>query len=164
MIDIGQQAPDFNLKTYNNISYKLASFDDKWLVLYFYPKDDTPGCTNEAIDFSEIKNNFSKNNAQIIGISADSGESHHKFIKKYDLKIPLLSDESKSVHKLYDAWGMKKNYGKEYEGVIRSTFIIDPQKIIRYRWRNLQVRSKRAGNVIKHSDNVLKKLIKLQGE
>ncbi|WP_457564554.1 thioredoxin-dependent thiol peroxidase [Caminibacter sp.] len=121
-----KNAPDFCLPNQDEVEICLRDLKGKWVILYFYPKDNTPGCTTEAKEFSELLEEFEKEGAIIIGISPDSPKRHCNFIEKHGLKITLLSDENKEVLKAYGAWGKKKMYGKEYEGVIRSTFIIDP--------------------------------------
>jgi len=126
MITTGTKAPDFCLENQDGIEVSLKDNKGKWIVLYFYPKDNTSGCTKEACDFTESFKDYEKLNAVIIGVSPDSTESHRSFIEKQNLGITLLSDPDRKVHKAYGAWGLKKNYGKEYEGVIRSTFIISP--------------------------------------
>ncbi len=151
----GEKAPDFTLKDANGRDVSLSDFKGSWVVLYFYPKDNTSGCTKEAIDFSSLLPEFQKLGAKVIGISPDSEKSHEKFIEKHDLKVLLLSDPSKEVLKAYGAWGKKKNYGREYEGVIRSTFLINPQREIVKSWKNVRVRQKRKGKEIRHSDVVL---------
>ena len=156
MLTIGDKSPDFTLLNQDDIEVNLASFAGKWIVLYFYPQDDTSGCTNEAIDFTAI--DISQQNAVIIGISPDDTESHRQFIKKYDLKVTLLSDIDKAVMKQYNAWGIKKNYGKEYEGVIRKTFLISPTGKIANIWSNVKVRVKNKNGESKHADIVFKKL------
>jgi len=117
---------DFCLPNQDGIEICLRDLKGKWIILYFYPKDNTPGCTTEAKEFSELLDEFEKLGAIIIGISPDSVKKHCNFIEKHNLKITLLSDEEKKVLKAYGVWGIKKMYGKEYEGVIRSTFIINP--------------------------------------
>lgn len=124
-LKIGDKAPNFELLNQDGIKVALKDFLGKKVILYFYPKDNTPGCTQEACDFSANYDKFGDKNAVIIGISPDSVNSHEKFITKFDLKHILLSDNEKEVAKMYGVWGLKKNYGKEYEGIIRSTFIID---------------------------------------
>jgi len=122
-----QKAPDFCLPNQDGVEICLRDLKGKWIVLYFYPKDNTPGCTTEAKEFSELIDEFEKLGAVVIGISPDSPKRHCNFIEKHNLKITLLSDEEKQVLKAYNAWGKKKVCGRECEGVIRSTFIIDPQ-------------------------------------
>ena len=117
---------NFCLSNKDNIKLCLRDFIGKWTILYFYTKDNTPGCTTKAKEFSELLEEFEKENAVVIGISPDSPKKHCNFIQKHNLKIILLSDEEKKVIKEFGAWGKKKAYGKEYEGVIRSTFIINP--------------------------------------
>ena len=117
-------APNFSAKNQSGAQVKLSDFKDKFVILYFYPKDMTKGCTIEANDFSALSADFGKLGAEIIGVSPDSEQSHQKFIAKENLKITLLCDENHKIAESYGAWGLKKNYGKEYEGIIRSTFII----------------------------------------
>ncbi|MDK2885713.1 MAG: thioredoxin-dependent peroxiredoxin [Thermosipho sp. (in: thermotogales)] len=136
---IDKKAPNFCLYDKDERKVCLDDFKGKWVVLYFYPKDNTPGCTREALDFSEYKEEFEKESAVIIGISKDSPEKHKKFIEKHNLKILLLSDENHEVHELYGAWGKKKNYGREYFGTIRTTILIDPDGNIKYVWNNVKV-------------------------
>ena len=162
MLKIGDQAPDFKLPNQDEKDISLSDFAGEWLVLYFYPKDNTPGCTKEACDFSDALPDFSGLNATVIGVSADSPASHRRFIDKYKLGITLLSDPDKTVHKAYGAWGLKKNYGKEYEGTIRSTFIISPEGRIAALWRNVRVRSKTKKGETKHAEKVRQKLAELQ--
>ncbi len=160
-MEVGQKAPEFCLPDQNGQQVCLSDFKGKWIVLYFYPKDNTSGCTKEAIDFTELKPEFDKLGAVIIGISKDSVQSHQKFVQKYNLGINLLSDESKEVLKAYGAWGEKKQYGKITEGTIRSTFIIDPEGNIAYKWKNVKVRQKRKSGEVKHAQVVLEKLKEL---
>ncbi len=139
MLKPGDMAPDFVLKNAEGKDVRLSDFRGKWVVLYFYPKDDTPGCTKEAIGFTELAGEFEKLGAVIIGVSPDPPESHVRFMRKYNLNVNLLSDTEKEVLKKYGAWGKKKMYGKEYEGVIRSTYLIDPDgKIVRV-WPKVKV-------------------------
>ena len=109
------------------------------MVLYFYPKDNTSGCTREAVDFTIRLEDFKNLDAVVLGVSPDSVESHKKFRMKHGLKVILLSDPEHKVIETYGAWGKKKRYGKEYYGVIRSTFLIDPNGIVRKVWRNVRV-------------------------
>lgn len=126
-LQIGDKAPEFELLNQDGIAVSLKDFLGKKVVIYFYPKDDTPGCTTEACDFSKLYNAFIEKNAVIVGISPDNSVSHEKFTKKFDLVHMLLSDTNKEVAKAYGVWGLKKNYGKEYEGIIRSTFVVDEE-------------------------------------
>lgn len=121
----GIPAPDFELLDDTNVSRKLSDFRGKKVVLYFYPADDTPGCTKEACNFRDDYSAYEKAGIQILGISPDTVKSHVKFKKKFQLPFPLLADEGHRVCDLYQVWGPKKFMGKEYEGVLRSTFLID---------------------------------------
>jgi len=143
MITAGTEAPDFCLENQDDKEVSLKDNKGKWIVLYFYPKDNTSKCTKEACDFTESLEDYKKLNATVLGVSPDSTESHRYFIEKQNLGITLLSDPDKKVYKVYGAWGMKKNYGKEYEGVIRSTFIISPEGKIAEAWSKVKVRVKR---------------------
>jgi thioredoxin-dependent peroxiredoxin len=127
MLQNGSPAPDFSLKDQDNNEVSLTSLKGKWVVLYFYPKDMTPGCTIEACSFQEILPNFSSINAEIIGISKDSVKSHKKFADKYRLTFTLLSDVDGRMCEAYGVWQKKSKFGKSYMGIVRSTFIIDPQ-------------------------------------
>jgi len=158
MVEKGNTAINFTLPDKNNKQISLDDFKGKWVVLYFYPKDNTSGCTKEAIDFTELKNDFKNLNAEIIGISPDSPDSHRKFEEKHKLDIILLSDQEKNALRQYGAWGKKKNYGREYEGVIRSTFLISPSGEIKEVWKNVKVRKKKKGGEEKHAEAVLKTL------
>lgn len=149
-LKIGDYAPAFELLNQDGIKISLKDFIGKKIILYFYPKDNTPGCTIEACDFSEDYEKFSEKNAVIIGISPDSVKSHANFIQKYNLKHILLSDSEKEISRIYGAWGIKKNYGKEYEGIIRSTFVIDEKgKIIKI-YKNVKAKN--------HAQKVLEEL------
>ncbi len=148
-------APEFCLPNQDDIEICLRDLLGKWIVLYFYPKDSTPGCTTEACEFSEVAPDFSSLDAIIIGVSADSTKKHRNFIEKNDLSITLLSDESTKMIESYGAWRLKKNYGKEYMGIVRSTFIINPQGIIKAVFDNVRVKG--------HVQEVKVKLEQLQG-
>ena len=124
-ISSGIPAPEFELFDDTNIARKLSEFRGKNVVLYFYPKDDTPGCTKEACNFRDDYSAYEKANIVILGVSPDSVKSHVKFKQKFDLPFPLLADEGHKVCDLYQVWGPKKFMGKEYEGVLRTTFLID---------------------------------------
>lgn len=126
----GDKAPLFSLKNADDVEINLSDFIGKNVVLYFYPKDNTPGCTIEACEFSEIYDDFIANDTVIIGISPDSTKSHTNFINKHDLKHILLSDEDREVSKQYGVYQVRKNYGKEYLGIVRTTFVIDKDGVI----------------------------------
>jgi len=124
-ISSGIPAPDFNLLDDTGTPRKLSDYRGKNVVLYFYPKDDTPGCTKEACNFRDDYSAYEKAGVVILGVSPDSVKSHVKFKKKFDLQFPLLADEGHKVCDLYGVWGPKKLMGREYEGVLRTTFLID---------------------------------------
>jgi len=130
VIESNTFAPDFTLKDEKGDIRTLSEFKGKNVVLYFYPKDDTPGCTTEACNFRDDYSAYETAGVVILGISPDSPESHRKFKAKYGLPFTLLADEDKAVCKLYGVWGLKKNMGKSYEGVHRTTFLIGPDGII----------------------------------
>ncbi|MBN1758814.1 MAG: peroxiredoxin [Chitinispirillaceae bacterium] len=138
-LQIAHPAPEFTLMNSAGASISLSSLHGKWVVLYFYPKDNTSGCTREAIDFTGSLPAFRKQHAIIIGISPDSPESHTKFIEKHGLRIELLSDPDHTVCSLYGVWRKKKLYGREYFGVVRTTLLIDPEGIIRHVWEKVNV-------------------------
>ncbi|MEO1958249.1 MAG: thioredoxin-dependent thiol peroxidase [Nautiliaceae bacterium] len=144
------KAKEFCLPNQDGVEICLRDLLGKWIVLYFYPKDNTPGCTTEAKEFSELIDEFEKLGSIVIGISPDSPKRHSNFIQKHNLKITLLSDENKEVLKAYGAWGKKKMYGKEYEGVIRSTFIISPNGEIVKEFKNVKAKG--------HAKKVLEEL------
>ncbi len=130
MLKEGQAAPNFTLKNDKNEVVKLGDFKGKHVVLYFYPKDDTSGCTAEACGFRDLQSEFKKLNAVIMGVSPDSVTSHQKFISKYSLPFTLLSDESKETLQKYGVWKEKSMYGKKYMGVERTTVVIDKNGVI----------------------------------
>ena len=129
-LHIGEIAPDFTLSDQQNQPHTLSTYRGKWVVLYFYPKDDTPGCTKEACAFRDHFPAFQQLNMPVFGISVDSVKSHDKFVKKYDLPFTLLADEQKEVVRLYGVWEKKKRCGKEYEGTNRWSFLIAPDGTI----------------------------------
>lgn len=126
-ISAGQKAPDFTLVDEDEKSHSLSDYRGKPVVLYFYPKDDTSGCTKEACNFRDDYSAYEDAGVTILGVSPDDAKSHTKFKSKYDLPFTLLADTEKEVCKLYDVWGKKKMYGREYEGVLRTTFLIGPE-------------------------------------
>ncbi|MBY9021119.1 MAG: thioredoxin-dependent thiol peroxidase [Candidatus Lokiarchaeota archaeon] len=153
-LKVGDAAPEFCLPDKDYKTVCLKDFKGKYVIVYFYPKDNTPGCTTEAIGFTGILPELQKLNADVIGISADSPESHAKFIEKKNLKVTLLSDQEKQVIKSYGKWGKKSFRGKEYLGVTRSTFLINPEGKIAYIWPKV--------SVIGHTKEVQKILIELK--
>ena len=149
----GDSAPDFSLPSNQGIK-TLAEHLGGWVVVYYYPKDATPGCTKEACDFRDLSSS-AKLNAQVLGISADDLASHETFAQQNSLPFPLLSDPEHEVALHYGAYGEKKNYGRAYQGIIRSTFIIDPQGLIAEAMYNVKATG--------HAERVAKKLETLQG-
>ena len=125
MVDEGTPAPDFELRSDEGETVKLSALRGKPVVLYFYPKDDTPGCTTEACEFRDAYDRFREQGVEILGVSPDTEASHRKFKSKYELPFTLLADPDHEVAEAYDVWKEKRNYGKTYHGVERSTFVID---------------------------------------
>lgn len=154
MLTIGDTAPLFCLPSSDGTELCLQNLRNSFVVIYFYPKDSTPGCTTEACDFSTSLAHFVENGACVLGISPDSMQSHQKFINKYTLTIPLLCDVDHSVALQYGAWGEKKMYGKVYEGILRSTFLIDPEGKIAFVWYKVKVKD--------HVKAVLDKLVAIR--
>ena len=147
------KAPNFKLPSTDNTIFELNKVKKKNVILYFYPKDDTPGCTIESKDFSKLNNLIIKNNTIVLGISKDSIQSHLKFIKKYKLKFNLLSDEKLLLIKKYGVWGKKSFLGKKYMGIIRTTFLINSKGKIHKIWSNVRVKD--------HAKEVLEELKKI---
>lgn len=139
-MEVGEKFPDFVLPDENGQTFDSKLLDGIRHVVYFYPKDSTAGCTQEAVDFTGIYQKMMIRNVPIIGISRDSAESHRKFIEKNDLKIKLLTDKDHELMSKVGAWGIKKMYGKESEGVIRSTFLIGKDGNIEAVWHNVKVK------------------------
>ena len=129
-LEKGDIAPDFKGIDQDGRSIQLSDFKGSKLILYFYPKDNTPGCTAEACDLRDNYKMWLTKGCKILGVSPDSQQSHQKFIAKYNLPFPLIADEDKTIIKAYGAWGLKKLYGREYEGLLRTTFVIDETGII----------------------------------
>ncbi len=155
-LEIGNSAPPFSLPDQDGTEVSLADFSGNWVVLYFYPRDDTPGCTTEACEFTEGIESFRSLDATVLGCSPDSPERHRKFIEKYNLELRLLSDPDHGVMERYGAWGEKNMYGKVTVGVIRSTVIIDPEGQIAHRWKRVKAKG--------HAAKVAEVLEKLQQE
>ncbi|SVA63443.1 uncharacterized protein METZ01_LOCUS116297 [marine metagenome] len=152
-VEQGKKAPSFSLNDQDGKKVKLSDLAGQWVVLYFYPRDDTPGCTIEACDFTTNSRAFEKLGAIVYGCSPDSVASHQKFIRKYKLKIGLLSDPNHKTMQKYGAWGEKNMYGKITVGVIRSTVLIDPNGKVARHWKRVKTKG--------HADSVQKTLKEL---
>lgn len=139
-LQIGQPVPDFELPATNEKSVSLSSYRGRMIILYFYPKDLTPACTQESCDFRDASVTFEESNAAILGISTNDLKSHHKFIEKYQLPFLLLADPEHKVCELFGVWQEKKLYGRTYMGIVRSTFLIDEYGILVQEWRNIKVK------------------------
>lgn len=144
------KAADFRLPDQNGREHTLAEYAGKWVVLYFYPKDDTPGCTTEACSFRDSLAVLQKQGVVVLGVSKDSVASHKKFADKYHLNFPILSDETKEVIKRYRAWGQKKFMGKEFAGTLRTTYLINPEGIVQKVYENV--------NPTQHADYIFQDL------
>ena len=136
---VGSQAPAFTLKDQQGQTHRLSQYQGQWVVLYFYPKDNTPGCTKEACQFRDQSAQFDKVNAVILGVSPDDEASHAKFAHKFSLPFPLLADVEKEVCQQYGVWKEKNMYGLKRMGVVRTTVLIDPKGKIAHRWNNVKV-------------------------
>jgi len=154
MLRIDEKAPEFCLPNQDDIEICLRDLKGKWIVLYFYPRDNTAGCTTEACDFTQAAPDFSDLDAIILGVSADSTKKHRNFIEKKELGITLLSDEDTKMMQNYGVWQLKKNYGKEYMGIVRTTFIIDPKGVVKAVFEKVRVKG--------HVEKVKEELEKLQ--
>ena len=153
-IDIGKKAPAFTADRDGGGKIFLEDFLGKWVVLYFYPKDDTPGCTKEACSFRDNMDTITKLGAEVIGVSPDNSKSHDKFKQKFNLNFHLISDNDKKICEKYGVLGEKSMFGKKYLGVIRSTFIIDDKGVIRYIYPKVSVGG--------HTEEVIEKIKELQ--
>ena len=138
-INLNGKVPNFELEGTNNLSFNLSSFLGKYIVIYFYPKDSTPGCTNEGIDFTENINKFKKMNVEIFGVSRDTIKSHENFKAKYNFPFELLSDPQEIACNLFNVIKMKNMYGKQVRGIERSTFLINPEGKLINEWRGVKV-------------------------
>jgi len=156
MVKIDDKAPEFCLPNQDDVEICLRDIKGKWIVLYFYPRDSTPGCTTEACEFTEAAPDFSELDAIVIGVSADTTKKHRSFIEKNDLGITLLSDEDTLMMQAYGVWQMKKNYGKEYMGIVRTTLIINPDGVIKAFFEKVKVKE--------HVSKVKAELERLQGK
>ncbi|MDA9794188.1 thioredoxin-dependent thiol peroxidase [Candidatus Pelagibacter sp.] len=156
MLKTNTKAPDFKLPSTSKDKYSLKDSIGKYVVIYFYPKDDTPGCTIETNDFNKLLSKFKKLECEVYGISKDNLKSHDKFRDKYKIKFDLLADEELTVLKKYKVWGKKKFMGREFMGIIRTTFLIDKKgKIIKI-WENVKVKD-HAKDVLETIKNISKK-------
>lgn len=153
-MQIGINAPEFCLKNQDGAEVCLRDVGGKWVVLYFYPKDDTPGCTTEACEFTADFGAFLDMDAVVLGVSADSVEKHKKFISKHEIGITLLSDPEHSVIEAYGAWREKNMCGKKYMGIVRSTVLIDPSGKVAYYWDNVKAKG--------HAEKVKEHIAKMQ--
>jgi peroxiredoxin Q/BCP len=126
MLDIGTKAPNFTLLDQHSVPHTLSDYLHKWVLIYFYPKDDTPGCTKEACAIAEVYNDFEKLGVTVFGISKDSPKSHKKFAEKYQLPFTLLSDNTVTVAEAYESWQEKSMYGKTFMGMLRISYLVDP--------------------------------------
>ena len=156
MLKINSKAPSFIVPSTTNNKYSLKDSIGKYVVLYFYPKDDTPGCTIETNDFNKLLSKFKKLDCEVYGVSKDNLKSHYKFKDKYKIKFDLLADEEIKVLKKYKVWGKKKFMGREFMGIIRSTYLIDKKGKILKVWENVKVKD-HAKEVLKTLQNIVKK-------
>lgn len=140
-MEIGEKVPNIPFKATNGLNTTFEHYRGQWLVIYFYPKDATPGCTIESCDFRDYEKEFSLLNATIVGVSRDSLSSHEKFKAKQALLFDLISDSEETLCQLFDVIKMKSMYGKQIRGIERSTFILDPQGVLRYVWRKVNVKN-----------------------
>ncbi len=156
MLKINSKAPTFVVPSTTNNKYSLKDSIGKYVILYFYPKDDTPGCTIETNDFNKLLSKFKKLDCEVYGVSKDNIKSHDKFRDKYKIKFDLLSDQDLKVLKKYKVWGKKKFMGREFMGVIRTTFLIDKKGKILKVWENVKVKD-HAKEVLDTLKNIIKK-------
>jgi len=156
MLEVGEQAPAFDLADQDGQRHTLDGYRGRWLVVYFYPKDDTPGCTKEACSFRDAASELAALGAVVVGVSADDAGAHQKFAQKYDLNFPLLVDPDKAMLEAYGAWGEKQMYGKRYMGVARITYVIDPDGKVANVWPKVKAEG--------HADEVRAALTELQTE
>jgi len=154
MLEIGNKAPDFSVSDQNGDDVNLKDLSGKWIVIYFYPKDDTPGCTIEANEFTSLNSDFEKKGAVVLGVSPDNEKSHCKFIEKYKLNIKLLADTEKELVTKYGVWKEKSMYGRTYMGVARTTFLIDDKGNVAEVWTNVKAKG--------HAENVLNRLVEIK--
>lgn len=153
-VEVGQSAPAFDLKDQDDQTHRLKDYRGNWLVLYFYPKDNTSGCTVEACKFRDAITTIKKLDAAVLGVSPDDQKSHHKFASKFNLPFSLLADTEKTTCNAYGVWQEKSMYGRKYMGVARTTYLIDPQGKVAHRWEKVKT--------AQHDQEVLAKLKELQ--
>lgn len=154
MIDAGKPFPDFSLPDQDDTVHTLGEYAGKWLVVYFYPRDNTPGCSLEAESFGSMIKKYAAKNTEIVGVSTDSVKSHARFAEKLGLKFTLLSDAEQKLSQAALVWQKKKMAGREYMGIVRSTYVVDPGGIVRASWTKVKVPG--------HAEAVLEKLHELQ--
>jgi len=155
VLEVGKKAPNFELPNQDEKIKNIENYNGKWLVTYFYPRDDTPGCTVEAQEFTEELDNFTNENAVIVGVSPDNAAKHCKFINKHELGVELLADTEKTMLSDYGVWQEKKMYGKTYMGVVRTTYLIDPNGLVAEVWTKVKARG--------HAKSVLERLKEIKG-
>ena len=149
-IDVGRTAPAFSLKSQTGKTHRLSDYRGKWVVLYFYPKDNTSGCTSQACQFRDELSRFTRSGAVVIGVSPDGQASHQGFADKFKLRFDLLADEDKRVLEKYGVWRQKSMYGRKYMGVVRTTYLIDPKGKVAFRWDKVKVPG--------HAEDVMEKI------
>ena len=155
ILEIGEKAPDFAIPNQNGDIINLKSFEGKWSVIYFYPRDDTPGCTVEAKEFTDLNQKFEKQGCVVVGISPDNEAKHCKFIEKHELNIELLADTDKTMLADYGVWQEKSMYGKTYMGVVRTTYLINPNGSVAEAWTKVKAKG--------HAEAVFERLVELKG-
>ena len=155
ILEVGQKAPNFSIPDQNVKKIELEHLLDKWTVVYFYPRDDTPGCTVEAKEFTDLSKKFNEHGASIYGISPDTEAKHCKFIEKHNLSVELLADTEKVMLADYGVWQEKSMYGKTYMGVVRTTYLINPAGEIAEAWTKVKAKG--------HAEAVLERLVELKG-
>ena len=154
MIKVNDDAPEFSVCDQDGDNVNLKDFGGKWVIMYFYPKHDTPGCTIEANEFTSLSDDFESENAVVLGVSPDDEKSHCKFIGKYKLNIKLLADTEKELVKKYGVWKEKSMYGRTYMGVARTTFLIDDKGSVAEIWNNVKAKG--------HAEIVLNRLVEIK--
>ena len=155
ILEVGEKAPDFTIPNQNGDIRNLKNFEGKWFVIYFYPRDDTPGCTVEAKEFTDLNQKFEKQGCVVIGISPDNEAKHCKFIEKHELNIELLADTDKTMLADYGVWQEKSMYGKTYMGVVRTTYLINPNGSVAEAWTKVKAKG--------HAEAVFERLVELKG-